>query len=291
MKTLRVVAVVIVTLIILTVTGFFLVNYLKPKPAGIMVDTTPASSVYIDGKLAGKTPLRKTYKAGAINLRLIPDSSTSNLLPYETKITLMGGIETVVRREFGETEDLSSGDVISFQGSTGKTTSIIVLSTPDNAQVSLDGVVRGFAPYKNSTISPAEHQIAVKAPGYQDRTMITNTHIGYQLTVFVKLAKSGQTNTADTPMATPIPSPTPKTYVMILKTPTGFLRVRTLPGTAGEEIAEVKPGEKYLYLETDDATNWYKIQYEVPQPGLPNGIIGWVSNQYTQIATESGTLP
>ena len=92
------------------------------------------------------------------------------------------------------------------------------------------------------------------------------------------------------PTATPSPTPVPKTFVLILKTPTGFLRVRTLPGSGGEEIAEVKPGEKYRYLDTDEASGWYKIQYKEPVAGLPDGITGWVSNQYSQIATESGQL-
>ena len=290
MKTLKVVVVIIVTLAILSGTGLFLADYFKPKPAGIRIDTTPTSSVYVDSQLLGRTPLRKTLKAGDINLRLIPDGSASGMLPYETKITLEGGIETVIRREFGDSEDFSSGDVISFRKNAEKTASLVVISMPDNAQVSLNGVARGFAPYKNSTISPAEHQVTVKAPGYQDRTMSVSTLNGYQLSVFTKLAKTGQESGSDSLLPTPTSTPAPQTYVVISKTPTGYLRVRTLPGTAGEEIAQVKPGEKYLYLETDSATNWYKIQYEVSQPGLPNGITGWVSNQYSQIATVSGVL-
>jgi uncharacterized protein YgiM (DUF1202 family) len=126
----------------------------------------------------------------------------------------------------------------------------------------------------------------VKSAGYQDRIMNISTLLGYQLTVFAKLAKSSSESAA----LAAAPTPAPKTFVLILKTPTGFLRVRTLPGTAGEEIAQVKPGDKFPYLGTDEASGWYKIQYEGVQPGLPNGIIGWVSNQYAQIATESGTL-
>lgn len=290
MKTLKIIVVIVITLIILIGTGFFLTDYFKPKLAGIRIDTTPASSVYVDNQLLGRTPFRKTLKAETINLRLIPDISASGMFPYETRITLMSGIETIVRREFGESEDFSSGDVISFQKNAEKTASLIVVSTPENAQVSLNGIARGFAPYKNSTISQAEHQVTVKAPGYQDRTMAVSTLIGYQLNVFTKLAKIGQESGSDTSLPTPTPIPATQTYVVISKTPTGYLRVRTLPGILGEEIAQVKPGEKYLYLETDSATNWYKIQYEESQPGLPNGITGWVTGEYSQISTISGTL-
>jgi hypothetical protein len=68
--------------------------------------------------------------------------------------------------------------------------------------------------------------------------------------------------------------------------------MRTEPGLKGEEIAELKPGTKYLYLERDTQSGWNKIQYQDPAPGLPNGITGWVSGQYSQIvnATVSGTF-
>ena len=287
MKTLKIAVVVAVALVTLLAAGFFLIGYFKAKPAGLRVDTSPAASIYINSDLVGRTPFRKTFPAGTITLRLVPDSSSQALLPYEAKIALAPGIETVVRREFGVSEDLSSGDVLTFEKTGGSSASLIVISTPDNAQVSLDGVARGFAPYKSSSISSAEHQITVTSQGYQDRVMTVSTLSGYQLTVFAKLAKSSQESASMS--VTPSPTPAPKTYVMILKTPTGFLRVRTLPGTAGEEIAEVKPGSKYPYLDTDAKTGWYKIQYEEPVAGLPNGITGWVSNQYAQIATESGT--
>ena len=195
-------------------------------------------------------------------------------------------VQTVIRREFGKTEEESSGDVISFEKETGNTTSLVVISTPDDAQVSLDGVPRGFAPYKTSTISPAEHQITIKALNYTDRIMTVKTISGYRLTVFAKLAKSNDIEPSPSPTSQ-LPSPVTKTYVEILQTSTGFLRVRTEPGTKGEEIAEVKPGSKYPYLDTDADTGWFKIQYEEVKPGLPNGIVGWVSNQFAKKVDEA----
>lgn len=283
MKTLRVILVTVLTTAIIIGTGFFLIAYYRPKPAGIFVDSNPVSSVYINSSFAGKTPFQKTLDAGAIDLKMVPDTTDADLLPFETKITLVSGIQTVVRREFGKTEVESSGDIISFEKDTGRNTSLIVISTPDNAQVSLDGTPRGFSPYKNSTISPAEHQITVKAEGYLDRVMTVNTQAGFRLTLFAKLSKILQ------PSPSPTPTPSANLFVVILNTPTGYLRVRTEPGTKGEEMGQVKPGDKFPYLATDPATNWYKIQFEVPQPGLPDGIIGWVSNQYSKEVDASGS--
>ena len=285
MRTLKIVLVVIIAIIAIAGAGLFLMGYLKPKPAGIRISTNSTADVYINGAIVGKTPYRGTFNAGEISLKLVPRDQTANLLSYETKINLISGIETVVRREFATTEDASSGDVLTFERGVSKETSLIVISTPDNAQVSIDGSPRGFSPYKTLTITPAQHQITVKADGYTDRIMTINTFSGYQLTVFAKLAK-GETLGAE-PSPTPTPAPS-TTFVQIGTTPTGFLRVRTEPGTKGEEIAQVKPGDKFKYIETDQETGWYKIQYEEPKAGLPNGIIGWVSNQFTSLVDQNG---
>lgn len=285
MKTFKVVLIILISLLIFSGTAFFIIGYSKPKPGGIMVDTSPVSSVYVNGELAGKTPLQKTYDSGEIILKLVPLITDQSLLPFETKINLIPGVQTVVRREFGVDENSSSGDIISFEKQGGQNASLIVVSTPDNAQVTIDGVVRGFSPYKTSSISPAKHQITVKASGYSDRVMTINTVFGYQLDLFAKLSVS---KTASDPTPTPTSSPVTQNYVEILSTPTGYLRVRTEPGTAGEEIAQVKPGDRFLYLGEDALTGWYKIQYEEPKAGLPNGISGWVSNQYSKIVDKLG---
>jgi len=163
----------------------------------------------------------------------------------------------------------------------------VIISTPDSAQVWIDGVSVGVTPYNFNSITTGLHKIIVKSEGYVERTMNVKTKAGLRLNVFVKLAKEGDQAPSDIP-----PSPTPeviKAYVTIKDTPTGFLRMRTEPGTGGEEIAEVKPGEKYSYLDKDEKTGWYKIQYKDPAPGLPNGITGWVSNQYSTILEPNPT--
>lgn len=285
MKTFKIVLITVSTLLFVGGAAFFLIGFLKPKPAGIYISTDPQSDVYINGTFSGKTPFQKTLDSGTIGLKLVPTDPQANLFPFETKLTLTSGIQTIVRREFGKNEDASGGDILSFESEGGRDAGMVVVSTPDNAQVSIDGVPRGFAPYKASSITPAEHQVIIKAPGYTDRIMTVSTKPGYRLTLFAKLAKS-----EDSPVlgATPSPTPAPLQFVLILNTPTGYLRVRTLPGTKGEEIGQVKPGDKFGYLDTDPDTGWLKIQFEEPQPGLPKGIIGWVSNQYAKLVDSSG---
>ena len=59
--------------------------------------------------------------------------------------------------------------------------------------------------------------------------------------------------------------------VTILDTPTGWLRVRSEPSTAGTEVAKVDPGKEFPFLEEDG--EWYKIEYA-------SGQIGWISSEY-----------
>jgi len=105
MKTFRIILIILSSIIILAGTAFFLIGYLKPKPGGIMVDTSPASEVYINGAYVGKSPFTTSQTAGEITLKLVPTVTDQNLMPFETKITLISGIQTVVRREFGTDED------------------------------------------------------------------------------------------------------------------------------------------------------------------------------------------
>jgi hypothetical protein len=61
------------------------------------------------------------------------------------------------------------------------------------------------------------------------------------------------------------------TTVVIKNTPTGWLRVRSGPGTSFKEIDRVFPKESFPLLE--ESGNWYKIEIE----GRTNG---WISAQY-----------
>ena len=264
--------------IVLIVAGFvvgvvlFIVGSFKPKAAGITIESIPASSVIIDGEQVGRTTYSGTRKPGEITVKLIPESFEAPLAPFETKVTLVAGIETVIKREFGESDESSSGEIISFEKIGGKEASLSIVSIPDAAQISIDGSIRGFAPYKTSSIVPGEHQVIVYAPGYSEKSFSLRATEGYKLTAVVKLKPNGEEVISD---ETESPEEPKQEEVEILSTPTGFLRVRSEPSTAGEEVAQVEPGETYPYLDTDEDTGWFQIEYA-------DGEEGWISNQYAE---------
>ncbi|MBI4153600.1 PEGA domain-containing protein [Candidatus Woesebacteria bacterium] len=268
MRKLRIILLVILGIGFIVGLAFFLIGYFKPKEASINIETTPNSLVYINGREVGRTPYRSNVLPGEVIVKLVPEATDAALTPFETKVNLLSGIETVIRREFGETEDASSGEIISFEKVGGKEASLAVVSVPDSAQVKIDGAIRGFAPVK-PPITPGEHQIIVSAPNYAERVISIRTLVGYKLTVVVKLALTGETKEEEAPQEQQ------QTLVEILPTDTGFLRVREKPGPAGAEVAQVKPGQRFLFLEEDAETGWYKIEYE-------KGKEGWVSNTYSK---------
>jgi uncharacterized protein YgiM (DUF1202 family) len=280
MKKLRIGIILIVLGIIIVGVALFLLGFLKPESAGLLVESVPAAIVFIDGEQVGRTPYEVTRKPGEIVIKLIPQSLDEVLVPFETKVTLASGIKTIIKREFGDSEEASSGEILSFEKIGGNSSGLAIVSVPNAAQVFIDGASRGFAPYKTSSITPGEHKIVVSAPGYSERALSIKTVEGFKLTVVVKLAPNGEEILEE---EEEIEEPK-QVEVEILSTSTGFLRVRSEPSILGEEIGRVEPGERYPYLDEDEDTDWLKIEYE-------EGKEGWVSGQYAKKIEESKEEP
>jgi hypothetical protein len=125
--------------------------------------------------------------------------------------------------------------------------------------------------------------LKVSKNGYKDKTVRIQTPKGYKLTIAVYLSTStetAKTQTASPPSAsqTGIPSttaaPTPGgTKLLILDTPTGFLRVRADASAGAAELGRVNPGEVYQMV--DSQTGWFEIK-------LSDGTLGWISSQYAR---------
>lgn len=280
------------TLLILAVViaiTLFVIDRLKPKVAGIFIETTPSATVFINGEQVGRTPYKKTYEPGEIIVKLIPESFEKPLAPYETRVNLVSGVETVIRYDFGESEGLSSGEIISFEKIDKNQTSLVVVSIPDSVQLTIDGFQKLVTPHKTSSITADDHTLLLTSEGFIDRQIRVKTHKGYKLTAIVQLALStGEPEEELLPTPEDLPEPEPK--IEILSTPVGFLRVREEPSTLGKEIGQVEPGETYKLTDEDEKTGWFKIEFE-------EGKEGWVSNTYARklggenpSATPSATL-
>lgn len=270
----------------------------KKPTAALKVDTNPSSLVFVDNIQIGQTPVEKFFVPGEVAVKLIPNSTSSALPSYQTKVRLTKDTYTIIKRDFGATDPESAGDIISLESQSSKTASLaIVTASPDSASVILDALPQGFTPLLVSSVIPGDHEIVVTAPGFKDRQISAKAVAGYKLTINVKLA--GQTQVAPEPTPTPepveeatpsptlkpksTPKPSPKpsptaitgTYVTIKDTPTGFLRIRELPSTGSKELGKVYPGDKYKLLGTK--STWYQIRVDLDATNS-----GWISSQYAE---------
>lgn len=270
-KKLIVVFLALVGLGIVVISILLFLGAFKPQEAGILIESEPVSIVYINNKEVGITPYEVSLKPGEITIRIKPNQAEGQLLDdYETKINLEPGIKTIIKRVIKETEADSSGVVVSFEKINGEDGLITVVSVPDNAQVIIDGRVYGYTPLRVK-ISAGEHDLVISAEKYLEKSLPIRVVKGYKLTASVKLAKLNQT--------IPIEFPVQVEKIEILDTGTGFLRVREDSMLNSKEVGQVKPGEIYEILETNEKGDWYKIRV--------NGIEGWVSGEFVKKILDS----
>ena len=266
--------------------GFGVFKYFQSKKpnAGLKIDATPSALVFVDNIQLGQTPIEKIFKAGEATIKLVPTGSTTSLSTYQTKVRLTSNTYTVIKRQFGDSDITSSGEVVNLEPQSGKIASLaIVTSSPDSASVSLDGQPQGFTPLLIPSIPAGDHKILLTAPGFAQYTVDAKAILGYKLNVNVKLAGQVPEPTPTPELeASPSASPKPKTttlkkpYVEIKDTPTGFLRVRQTASTGAKEIGRVNPGDTYPLL--SQITGWYEISVDFAATAS-----GWISAQYADV--------
>jgi hypothetical protein len=267
-----------VILIFILAVGLFS-GIFESKGAHLVIESNPPSIVSINSQQTGRTPFKKDLPGGEIDVKLVPQSEQP-LVAYETKVNLVRGIETVIHRDFGATEEDSAGELVSFEKIGERDGVVSVISTPEGVQVKIDGQVRGTTPLKVSPILSGVHQLSVNGQGLKGRSFLIQVIPGYRLIADVTLAKSNDTDQllgiqTVLPQDTPFPgsTPVPISSVQILSTPTGFLRVRSAPSVSSSEVGRATPGKSYKFLQKDEKSGWFKIQ-------LNEDITGWVSNEY-----------
>jgi hypothetical protein len=252
---------------------------LKNPTAGLKIETHPESLVFIDGKQAGSTPFEQMLRPGEIMLRLVP-KDTPGELAYQTKLKLTDKVVTVVRRDFGESEISTAGESISLLPVAGAASSLSLVSDPDSASVLIDNQPQGFTPLSLDSVQPGSHQIDVSAPGFSSRSISIKLTPGFKAQLVVKLSATGESTAFPSIANSASPSVARKesdAMVVILSTPTGFLRVRSRPSKDSLELAQVKPGEKYQLL--DRTSGWVLIKLTDPEFATNSG---WVSSEYVK---------
>lgn len=284
----------LVVLVILVVAVAFLVKALTnrgPKEGQLRVDSSPAAAIFLDNKNIGRSPYTDKVQAGSYDIKLVPDSSTTQLVPWEGQIVIGQSLLTYVNADLAQSELSSAVDVLWLEKISSKNSELSVTTSPDGATVLIDDVTRGVTPLTLADIQPGEHTVTVTNIGFLTRTLKIKMTPGYRLIVTMKLGLSpGGTPQTASPSSTltPTPSgkvtPTPKTatssanvpdpdkpFLTVKDTPTGFLRVRMDPATSATEAGRVNPGDKF-HIE-DSQNGWYEIKYDGTN-------LGWISGTY-----------
>ncbi|MEK7571096.1 MAG: PEGA domain-containing protein [Patescibacteria group bacterium] len=279
---------IIIPSLILASLIFFVLQYVykgQGQKGALQVTSSPESKVYLDDTYIGQTPLCECdatdmLQAGDYTIRLEP--LDKKMQEFQEKITIASGVLTVVDRKFGE-DSLSEGSVISLTALSDKTKAeLLVVSFPRGSMVLLDNSSIGDTPVLHKDPTESDHVLKVKKDGYKEKTIRIRTPLGYKLTVAAYLSTSleapQEASRSASPSATLSPSPAVAvTKILILDTPTGFLRVRAESSVGASEIGQVTPGESYDLVE--EKAGWFKIT-------LPDGVEGWISSQYAKKAEE-----
>lgn len=274
--------------------------FLRAK-AGLQIVVNPQANIYLDGKVLGQSPFNsQTLKAGQYTVKV--SATDPSLVPWEGKITLMPGAVTYIERQLATDPSKSHGHMLSYEKLTKKDSfEVSIISSPDTVSVAVDSAPLGFTPIKTDSVAVGPHTFTLTSPGYQDKVVRATVQAGQRLIINAQMSTQTIVTPSPTPTlieptpattsATPTPTkvaditPLPKQasgsavatpYVLILDTPTGFLRVRADSSSSATEVAKVNPGDKFPFVQKDSTSLWYQITYS----GTSRG---WVSAQYAKL--------
>lgn len=247
----------------------------RSQKGALQVTSSPESKVYLNDRFLGQTPLCKCeasdmLQSGEYTIKLVPIDN--GLSEFQEKVTISEGVLTVVDRKFGK-NSLSEGSIISLTPLSDKQkVELLIASFPQGSTVLLDNNVIGSTPTLYKSPTESDHILKVRKNGYKEKTVRIRTPMGYKLTVDVYLAvdPDAPEEEPSSPEVTPTPA---TTKVVILDTPTGFLRVRETNSVSATEIGRVTPGESLPLV--SEQSGWFQIT-------LPNGKSGWISSDYAE---------
>lgn len=281
----------VLVLLVIMVSVLVVIYKERSTKSALYIESIPSSIVYIDGNQVGKTPYQGEFSKREIRVKLVADSFSTPIDPYESDISLHKGVKTVLKHEFNPDPEKEVTESLSFSDVGGSNSSISVVTIPDGARVRIDGKESGVSPIRVDNLVEGQHTISVESFSYNTRIFDVQTKKGLLLTSFVDLAKNDQIQAkieekkADEEASQPEPA-SPYKKLSIVDTPTGFLRIRDRPGVDGQEIGRATPGETFDVISYDAEGGWYQIDFDSTASGKLTHE-GWVSARY---ASPSGEL-
>lgn len=242
----------------------------------LQATSIPKSKVYLNGKLIGETPLcrceaSQMLKVGDYVVRLV--SEEGDFPPFEQKITIYNSVMTVVDRTFGQ-GTFAEGLIMTLNPISDKNSAkLSVITFPDKVQAFLDNSPVGTTPLDLGSVTDSDHELVFKKEGYKDKTIRVKTAKGFKLSAVVYLGISLEVASQSATLQASPSAAVSVSKVLILNTPTGFLRVREDSSIGSLEVARVNPGDTLDLVSEQEG--WFEVK-------LKDGKIGWISSQYAQ---------
>ena len=137
---------VFIIFIILLIIVFSAIKFFSSKfsaVSGFRVVSNPVSSVFINDKLVGKTPIEEKYPPGEYVFKIIPDDSAQGY-SWQGKVKLNPSVLTYVNRELGASELSSAGEILVLEKIPQDETQVSVFSQPDSSIVAIDGQEKSY---------------------------------------------------------------------------------------------------------------------------------------------------
>lgn len=248
----------------------------KTGKGALQVTSVPESKVYLNGKFIGNTPLCKCSPSdmllvGEHTVQIVPNQAS--LKSIEEKITINKSTLSVIDRSFADGA-LSSGSVITLDPlSDKKALEVMVISFPDKSSVFIDNNLVGITPLLLKNITESDHDLKLTKEGYVDKSIRIKTAQGFRLKSIITLGINPEISSPSAIPNTSVTIAPSITKIVILDTPTGFLRVREENSIVSAEIDRVNPGDTFDMI--SEKEGWFEIK-------LSNGKTGWISSQYAQ---------
>ncbi len=268
----------LIGLVLIGFSVLVLIGFFKEQEAGLLIETEPQSTVYINNIEVGTTPYETTRKAGEASIKIKPvNIGEVKLDAYETNVNLVPGVKTIIKRAFMQKDEDVSGAIVSFEKIGSDRSYVTVVSIPDNSRIIVDGKNYGFTPLRVS-LDAGDHDLVVSKDGYLEKKLPIKIYKGFKLTASIKLA---QISIEDSDIKPSTQEKESLGQIRINKTDVGFLRARSGANIGFPEVGRVKPDEVYDILEEGEHASWYKIKIvSTTNEGATNEIEGWVNSEF-----------
>ena len=162
------------------------------KKAKLAINTTPAASVYVDNQNVGVTPYEGVFGSGEHLIGLV---SQSEPFRFETKIELALGVRTVINRTLADLSEKQSGEIITFEKTGEKGSSVSIVTEPDAVLLTLNGQAKGYSPLKIDNLFGGEQSLVLESPGFEKKEIKLNAVNGYKIVLIAKLGVDPSTQT------------------------------------------------------------------------------------------------